>query len=119
MVILKPIREALEKAGIDETVSIEVRANKKLVAKLGTYTPTVTMKDGKKTVSFNSIPPGLRTLKSLTWLPGEYNTNFTSASSDQRHFRPRRWKLYFKNKDNKTKAKLYVRFYYGSNDNGL
>lgn len=110
IVELSLIRDALEKAGVDETVTIEVRYKAKLKEILGTYTPVVSEKDGEKKIEFSTMPVGKRVFTNLSRVHLErVNLDYGESDAPQllRHL-----KIYFKNIKNKTKAKLNVSFLY-------
>ena len=66
---LKNIRIALEKAGINEKVTIHLMNSKKNILKLGTFAP----KNSESKPSFSSIPT-FHAFPGETWLPGlEWN----------------------------------------------
>jgi hypothetical protein len=91
------IREALEKAGIDEAVRIEiVRKDGKLVANLGSYSPA--LRDRLGNIRFNSMPSIL-----------EVNIAKMEDPEPLPDDELRSCKLIFKDLKGKTKAEIHIR----------
>lgn len=110
------IRKALEDAGIKETVIIEIRTLSSLVDRLGTYTPKVEEKDGKTTVSFESIPDTVKIHTNLN----QYDKRLEVQKKDKgyaynepvRTYRAKTLRLVFKNAKGKIKVRLLAKFLY-------
>lgn len=118
---MKPVRAALEKAGVAETVTVEIRYRSELIERLGTYSPEVTNSDGQTVVSFACIPDNIRVLNkpnspvvdNTQEITSQGGYNEESRSSDEaptRSFSPSNYNLVFKDTKGKIKAKLTVLF---------
>ncbi len=109
VVELAPIKAALEKAGITEPVTIELRYFTRLLDRIGTFAPTAVTKDGKTAVCFDSIPLGKRIFASLSFqkTPRENLITWKGTFDDNR---PKYMQLYFKDAKGKTRAKVRVSF---------
>lgn len=111
IVELGPVREVLEKAGINEKVTIEVRHRSKLVERLGTYEPVTNVKDGESVVSFDSIPVGIRIFKNLSRTQSDFRDDIERKRAGG-IYRPQFLQLVFKNAAGKIKVRLKVTFLY-------
>lgn len=109
---MAPIREALEKSGINEPVEIEIHSNRSLVERLGTYAPTVKTGPSKTTVRFNSIPLGLRIAANFLKMESEGDKNRAGKGSTWGKSAFSRFYAVFKNAKGKIKARLRVNFLY-------
>lgn len=107
-----PIRKSLERAGVKEKVTIEVRYGSK-IQKLGSYRPKVKMKDGKQVAVFKSMSRGIRVQKSLYRFALRHHRESTvspDTGSDAAVAGTPDFQLVFKNSNGEIKAKLAASF---------
>lgn len=105
------IRAALEKSGLNETVIMDLY-DRRVVAKLGEYTPTMETVEGKAVIKFDTVPPTVKV--AVPRPPATLNTVEDSANENRFFWLPDRGTIRFKNADGKVKARTTITFQYFS-----